>query len=145
MPALTRYDGLSEHLCKKLIDLSTDGLSLTLHTSSFTAETTDDVYADLNAELPTANGYTAGGQALTGVTVSRTGSATTLSADAVVWTASGGAITAMYAVLRDTTANKLLAYGPVQLNEGDGVTPEDMTATDGNTFTVSSASLLVID
>lgn len=58
-------------------------------------------------EATTGTGYTAGGQALTGVAVTTvTTNDAKFDANDLTWTASGGAITASYAVLyNDTDAN----------------------------------------
>lgn len=76
-------------------------------------------------QLSTANGYTAGGQALTGVTANTvTTNDAAFDANDVVWTASGGPITATHAILyNDTDANDpLVAFIDFQGTEsaGDG-------------------------
>lgn len=126
----TLYDGVAEYLGDGTIDLDNDTFNISLHSSAFTAESTDDAYADLNAELATANGYTNGGAALTSVTWVRSGGVSTFDSADQVWTASGGSIVARYAVVRDVTADKLIGY--LLLDN----TPADVTATDGNTLTV---------
>lgn len=126
----TLYDGVAAYLGDGTIDLNTDTLNITLHTSTYTPSQAHDAYEDLTNELATANGYTNGGAALTTVTYNQTGGVATLDSDNQVWTASGGSITARYAVIRSTTANKLVGY--YLLDD----TPADVTATDGNTLTV---------
>lgn len=55
-------------------------------------------------ELSTANGYTSGGLTLTNVTISTIATNdAAFDADDAVWTASGGAITARYAILFNDT------------------------------------------
>lgn len=76
-------------------------------------------------QLATANGYTAGGQALTNVEVNTvTTNDAAFDADNAVWTADGGPITASYAVLyNDTDANDpLVAFIDFEGEEsaGDG-------------------------
>ena len=76
-----------------------------------TAATFDATHTTLAAtggtEATTATGYTAGGAALTGVAVTTvTTNDAKFDANDVTWTASGGAITASYAILyNDTDAN----------------------------------------
>lgn len=130
----TLYNSVSEFLGDGTIDLDLNAFSITLHTSAFTPDAADSVYLDLNAELPTANGYTAGGAALTAVTWNRVGGVTTFDSADQVWTAAGGPITARYAVVRDTTANKLIGY---MLLESPAA---DVTVTDGNTLTVGPSA-----
>ena len=55
-------------------------------------------------ELSTANGYTAGGLTMTGVAITTVATNdAALDADDAVWTASGGAITARYAIIFNDT------------------------------------------
>ena len=85
--------------------------------------------------LTTANGYTAGGAALASKTTLRAAGVMTFDAADVVWTASGGSITARYLVLyasvaRDGFTNPLIGYALLD------TTPADVTATDTNTLTI---------
>lgn len=80
--------------------------------ATFTGSSGDARYADLTAELATANGYTNGGLALTGAVLSRPAVNTTAWATAAAqWTLSG-TITVKYAAIIDwTAANKdILAF-----------------------------------
>lgn len=55
-------------------------------------------------EVASGNGYTTGGQALTGVSVATvTTNDAKFTADTVTWSASGGSITASYAILYNDT------------------------------------------
>src|SRR5665647_2335634 len=66
---------------------------LTLHTNTWVpANSTNEVFADVTNELATANGYTAGGIALTSVALTQTAGVVKFTAAASVWTASGGSI-----------------------------------------------------
>ena len=114
----TLYNGVSEYLGDGTVDMDNDTFNITLHTSTYTPAGTQDAYANLTNELGTANGYTAGGAALTTVTWTRATGVTKFD------------IVARYAVIRSTTADKLIGY--YLLDD----TPADLTATDGNTFTV---------
>lgn len=76
--------------------------------SSATFTASDTTLAGITGTEATAGtGYTAGGQALTGVAVTTvTTNDAKFDANDVVWTASGGSITASYAVIyNDTDAN----------------------------------------
>lgn len=126
----TLYDGVAEYLGDGTIDLDGHTFKITLHTSSYTPSGSHDAYANLTNELSTANGYTNGGATLANVTWTRSSGVAKFTSDNQVWTASGGSITARRAVIRDTTADKLLGYMLLD------ATPADLTATDGNTLTV---------
>ena len=133
----TLYDTVAELLGDGTIDLDTNTFKLMLATSSYTPSAAHDEYADVSgAEVANGNGYTTGGQALTTVTWSQTSGVATFDSDDVVWTASGGSITARYAVLYDdtSTGDKLIGY--VLLD----TTPADVTATDGNTLTIAPSA-----
>jgi len=81
-------------------------------------------------EFSTANGYTAGGAVLSGVSVSTvTTNDATFDANDVQWTASGGSITASYAVLYNDTDS---GDPPVLFIDFDGA----QTATDGSVFKI---------
>lgn len=109
-------------------------LKLTLHSSSYTFAATHNVYADLTNELSTANGYTNGGQALAGVVWGQSGGTATFDATDLVWTASGGPLTARRAVLRAIgTFNSQV--DPLILSILMDNTPADVTAPDGQPLT----------
>jgi len=110
-------------------------VKVTLHTSTYTFAATQSVYADLSNELSTANGYTNGGLALSSITWSQTSGTATFDAADLVWTASGGSITARRAVMRVVgTFNSQV--DPLILSWLLDTTPADVTATDGNTLTI---------
>lgn len=84
------------------MDLLSDSLKLTLHTSTYTpAQTTNEVKADATNELTTAGGYTALGQALASKTYVASSLVTTFDAADVTWTAT--TITHRYGVVWDDT------------------------------------------
>lgn len=58
------------------------------------ANGTDEVFADVTGELTTANGYTAGGLALSGVTLQQVAGVVKFTSSPAVWTAAGGSIPA---------------------------------------------------
>lgn len=112
-------------------------LKATLHSSSYTPNVaTQAVYADLSNELSTANGYSSGGASLTGLAFNVSGATAILTASPTVWTASGGSIVARTLVLRYSgTVNGQL--DPLILYVLMDNTPADVTATAGNSLTVT--------
>lgn len=127
----TLYDSFVELVADGSIDLDTDTFKLSLHTSTYTPSVSHSTTADLTNEVTQANGYLTGGATLTTVTWGQTSGTATFDSDPVQWTASGGSITARYAVLYSSTGTELIGY--VLLDSA----PADVTATDGNTFTVT--------
>ncbi len=135
--ALVFYDDFKLQLGNGTQDLDTDSFKVALFTSSYTpAPATDVTYSLLTGEVANANGYTTGGVTLTSVTWTESGGTATFDSADPAWTASGGSITARYAVLYNGTdaANNLIGY--VLLDN----TPADVTVTDGNTLTIQVAA-----
>lgn len=110
------------------IDSDTYKCALFLSTSNIGASST--TYAGLTNEVANANGYTTGGIGVT-LNLAGTTSVTAVFATNPVWTASGGSITARFAVIYEVSGN-VLAY--VLLDSA----PADVTATTGNTLTIDS-------
>lgn len=129
------YSSAKAHVFNGVIDIDTHTFKIQLHSSGYSPNlNTHAVRADLTNELATANGYTATGATLGSITsAASSGTYTFDSADAQ-WTASGGSITARYAVIYDDTPSSpldpLLCYTLLD------TAPADVTATAGNTFTV---------
>jgi hypothetical protein len=90
--------------------------------ATFTGSSGDARYADLTAELSTTNGYTNGGLALTGASLSRVAvNQTAWTTAAAQWTLTSTGITFKYAAIVDwTAANKdILAF--VDMDTGGGL------------------------
>lgn len=133
--ALAFYDTFIEYVADGTIDLDTHTFKVALVASGYTPSASGhSTFSDITNELSTAAGYTAGGQALSSVTWGQSGGTATFDAADTVWTASGGSITARYAVIYDDTpsspADPLVGY--ILLDNS----PADVTATDGNTLTL---------
>lgn len=133
------YDQAKEYLSDGTHDLDdTTNWNMALFLSASNAETlggTNDVYGDLTSEHANANGYTTGGNTLTSIVWTQTSGTATFDCDNSVWTASGGSITARFAVIyRNATVNSIVK--PLLCVSLLDTTPADVTATDGNTFTV---------
>lgn len=127
------YDTAKLNIGNGTTDLDTHTFKIALFTSSSDANTlTETVYSGLTNEVANANGYTTGGNTLSGVTWTQTGGTATFDATDTTWTASGGSITARYAVIYDDTA----ATKPLVCVCLLDTTPADVTATAGNTLTI---------
>ena len=133
--AFTFYHQFAEKVADGTIDMDdTTALTykLALFTSTHAPSTADTTFSALTNQV-TGNGYAAGGTALTSITWAQTAGVAKFDAADVVYTASGGPITARYAVLYDTTvaaAGDLIGYFLLDS------APADVTATDGNTLTI---------
>jgi hypothetical protein len=110
------------------IDTDTWYMALFLDTSNIGAAST--TYAGLTNEHANGSGYTTGGIAIT-LSLSGTTTVTVDIGTDPVWTASGGSITARYAVIYESGGN-VLCYCLLDS------TPADVTATTGNTLTVAA-------
>lgn len=134
------YADAKKYLCDGTFDMDNASLGLTmalfLSTSNANTLTTGtDTYGELTNEHANGNGYTTGGIALTGETWAESSGTITFDCNDVQWTASGGSITARFAVIYcnatvNTIVKPLLAVCLLD------TAPADKTATDGNTFTV---------
>lgn len=108
-------------------DLDTDVFKMALFLSTSDLGAGSTTYPATN-EHANANGYTTGGEA---ITISLSGTTTvTVDGTDVVFTASGGSITARFACIYEVSG-KILCY--CLLDD----TPADVTATDTNTLTVA--------
>lgn len=93
------------------------------------------ILANLTNQHANANGYTTDGLAIT-PTWTQSGGVATFDATDPVWTAAGGSITARFGVIiKNATVNGIVkpALAICLLD----TTPADVTATTGNTFTVT--------
>lgn len=129
----TLYNSVAEWIGDGTIDLDSHTFKMILLDSGYTPSGAHDLLEDVSGdEIANGSGYTTGGATLTTVTWGQTGGVATFDSDPVVWTASGGPITARYAVIYDDTASGDPLIGYLLLD----TEPADLTATDGNTFTV---------
>jgi hypothetical protein len=128
--AWTFTNGGRTSLLDGTFDLNTDTflVALFLSTSNLGAATT--TYAGVTNEHANANGYLTGGTSIGALALSGTSTVTVDDAADIVWTASGGSITAKFAAIYESGGN-VLCY--CLLDSGGA----DVTATDGNTLTVA--------
>lgn len=126
----TFTNGARTSLLNGTFDIDTDSWKCALFLSTSNIGAASTTYAGVTNEHANANGYTTGGIAVT-LTLSGTTTVTVDIATDPVWTASGGSITARYAVIYEVGGN-VLCYALLDS------TPADVTATTGNTLTVAA-------
>ena len=111
-------------------DIDTDSWKMALFLSTSNLGAASTTFAGVTNEHAAANGYTAGGIAVA-LTLSGTTTVTVDITTDPVWTASGGSITARFAVIYEVGGD-VLCYCLLDS------TPADVTATTGNTLTVAA-------
>lgn len=117
------------------VDLDGDTFKGILCTSAsnIAAASTPNYDIGMTGEVADGSGYTTGGVTLTGVAWEESGGTVTFDCADMVWTASGGDIVARFAGIYDSTP----AIGkPIVAHSLLDDTPANVTATDGNTFTI---------
>lgn len=134
------YEQAKKYISDGTHDLDdTANWKMALFTSTSNANTLSvgtGVYGDLTNEVANGSGYLTGGVALTGVTFTQTGGTASFDVTDPVWTASGGSITARFAVIyRNATVNTVVK--PLLCVCLLDTAPADITATTGNTLTVT--------
>lgn len=117
---------------------STSNWNMALFTSASNANTLsgNSVYGDLTSEVANANGYLTGGVNITGESWTNASGTITFTMSNGIWTASGGSITARFAVIyKNATVNSVVK--PLLCVCLLDTTPADVTATTGNTLTIA--------
>jgi hypothetical protein len=95
------YERFKANLMNKIVDLEADTINVSLMDNVHAFTATHNVWTDVSAnELPTAGGYTVGGQALAGKAVTQSGT-TKFDGTDTAWTSS--TFSAYHAVLWDDT------------------------------------------
>lgn len=119
------------------IDLDSHSFKINLYLSTSNANTltaaTITQLSDITNQVATNFGYTQNTKAVTITTANSSGTITIDETTNPVWTASGGSITARFAVIYDDTHANDMPIAVCLLDTA----PADVTATDGNTFTVT--------
>ena len=133
------HDKAKEYEGDGTIDYDADTFKMALYLSTSNVATTSvDALASATNQVATAFGYTAGGVTVAATWVESAGTVTFDVADAV-WNASGGDITARFAVIYDDTVAAPVAK-PIIAHCLLDTTPADVTATDGNPLTIQIAA-----
>lgn len=96
-------------------------------------------YADLTAELATANGYTNGGLAITGNAIVRSTNVVLWGFDPLLWTLTG-TINFRYLVLKNS-GNFLVSFADIYSDGGAGVNLSATTGPLGFTFSAGALTL----
>jgi len=127
-----------------LIDFDSHSFKINLYLSTSNADTltaaTIAQLSDITNQVATNFGYTQDTKAVTITTANSSGTITIDETTNPVWTAAGGAITARFAVIYDDShANDMPCFVCLLDTE-----PADVTATDGNTFTVTISGTGVV-
>ena len=132
----TFFNAFREKLGNALIDLDTTPFRMTLHASGYTPSAADHGdLADTSNELATANGYTAGGAAMT-VAWTRSGGTCSFTCDPVIWSASGAGITVRVAVVHvDLSVSDKPLVGYFLLDSSGA----DVAVTAGNTLPITAS------
>jgi hypothetical protein len=130
--AFTKFQKFGLNLGKAEFNFSSDTLKIML-TDTGPSASSNALYSDISGnEIANGNGYTTGGSSIASVGWSQSGGTSTLSGNAVVWTASGGAIAQFrYCVAYDSTTGYLIGYWDYG---------SEVNITSGNTFTINENS-----
>lgn len=128
--AWTFPNGGRTKLLDGTFDLDSDSWKEALFLSTSNIGAASTTFAGVTNEHAGANGYTAGGIAIT-FALSGTTTVTADLATDPVWTASGGSIVARFAVIYEVGGN-VLCYCLLDS------APADVTTTTGNTLTVAA-------
>lgn len=129
------YEAAKLALANGLIDFDTHAFKINLYLSTSNCDTLSghDQLTDLTNQVATNFGYTQNTKAVTITTANSSGTITIDETTNPSWTASGGSITARFAVIYDDTHADDIPVCVCLLDTA----PADVTATDGNTFTIT--------
>ena len=132
------YEQAKLDIANGLMDLDTHSFKIALFTSVSNCNTLSGTttLASLTSQVATANGYTQNSKSVTLTTANSGGTITVDETTNPSWTANGGSITARFAVIYNDTHASKQALCVCLLDTA----PADVTATDGNTFTITQNS-----
>lgn len=141
------YEQAKLELGEGLIDLSSGTINMALYTSASNANTlsVNKAKADLTNEVAQANGYLTGGVGISPFTWTNNAGLVTFTGANGVWTASGGSITARFAVIyKAGTFGGIL--NPIICVCLLDTTPADVTVADGQQLivTISASGIITL-
>lgn len=131
------YEAAKLAIANGEIDLNSHSFKINLYLSTSNCDTLsgDTALANLTNQVATNFGYTQNDKAVTITTSQASGTVTVDETTNPSWTAAGGSITARFAVIYDDTHASKQALCVCLLD----TTPADVTATNGNTFTITQS------
>jgi hypothetical protein len=131
------YESAKLAFANGTIDFDSHSFKINLYLSTSNANTltaaTITQLSDITNQVATNFGYTQNTKAVTITTANSSGTITIDETTNPVWTASGGSITARFAVIYDDSHANDMPIAVCLLDTA----PADVTATDGNTFTIT--------
>lgn len=133
------YENTKKRIGDGTIDFDTNTFKEALFLSTSNCNTLSvgtGLLADLTNQHANANGYTTGGITLTAVTWTQSSGTATFTAANPVWTASGGSIVARFSVIYQSGTVNGVTDALVCVSLMD-TSPADVTATTGNTLTIT--------
>lgn len=132
------YEAAKLAIANGEIDLNSHSFKINLYLSTSNCNTLsgDTALANLTNQVATNFGYTQNDKAVTITTSQASGTVTVDETTNPSWTASGGSITARFAVIYDDTHASKQALCVCLLD----TTPADVTATAGNTLTITQSA-----
>ena len=134
------YESAKLAILNKEVDFDTDSFKINLYLSTSNANTltaaTIAQLSDITNQVATNYGYTQNDKAVTITVANSSGTVTIDETTNPVWTASGGSITARFAVIYDDTHASDLPICVCLLDTA----PADVTATTGNTLTITQSA-----
>jgi hypothetical protein len=122
-----------------LLAANTSNFRLALVASTWTPDNAnDELWAHMSAhEIPAGNGYSAGGGALTGVSLSLVAGKVVFTANAFVWTASGGYIPGWRRAVAYYLGTLNSKVNPIVCHCLGNAAPADVITPDGKTLTIT--------
>lgn len=128
------YNSAKLKIASGIIDLENDTLKVALFLSSSNCNTlTLEEYGDLTNEHANGSGYTTGGQTVTNNAVTDISGTTMFDMDNPFFTASGGNISARFAVIYDDTVSGKPLIAVCLMD----TTPADVTAPSGDSILIA--------
>ena len=131
------HDKFKLYLGDGTADMDADAFKMALALSTSNIATTSvNALSTVTNEHANGNGYLTGGAAVSTPTWTESSGTITFDCADQVWTASGGSIVARFAFIYDDTITTPVA-DPVVCHSLLDNSPADVTATDGNTLTIT--------